>query len=79
MEERNEYEPVACDYHDQLEAAAVRRREVEIEFAQHGVTQRERGKIDDVFSREGAEFVRFAADNGEVEIRLDEIITFREL
>lgn len=79
MVERRDYEPVTCDYHDQLEAAALRRREVEIEFALQGVTQRERGTIADVFAREGAEFVRFAADNGEVEIRLDEIITFREL
>lgn len=79
MEQRKDYEPVTCDYHDQLEAAALRRREVEIEFTRRGVTQRERGKIADVFAHEGAEFVRFAADNGEVEIRLDEIITFREL
>lgn len=79
MDERKDYQPVSCDYHDQLEAAATRHLEVEIEFDQQGVSQRERGKVADVFSRDGAEFVRFAADNGEVEIRLDRIIAFREI
>lgn len=77
MEER--YEPVSCDYHDILEAAATTRKEVEIEFDQQGVRQRERGRIADVYTADGAEFVRFAADNGEVTVRLDHIVGVREI
>lgn len=74
------YEPVSCDYHDQLEAAAVTKRNVELEFDAQGVRQRERGKIADVYADDGAEFVRLEADEGSsVRIRLDQITSFREL
>ncbi len=73
------YRPISCDEHDRLEAAAVEKREVEIEFEQKGVRQRERGRIDDIFSTEGEEFLRFRADNGTVEIRLDRIRDVREI
>lgn len=72
------YQPVSCDYHDQLEAAAMHKREVELEFDLEGVTQKERGKIADVFTTNGAEFVKFVAANGPLEIRLDRIISMRE-
>lgn len=72
------YEPVSCDYHDQLEAAAMHRKFVELEFELDGVPQKERGRVEDVYTAEGAEFVRFAADSGPLEIRLDHIISFRE-
>ncbi len=72
------YEPVSCDYHDELEAAAMHRQEVELEFDLEGVTQKERGRVEDVYSSEGAEFIRFAADSGPLEIRLDHIISMKE-
>ncbi|HEX7833219.1 MAG TPA: Rho-binding antiterminator [Thermoanaerobaculia bacterium] len=72
------YEPVACDYHDQLEAAAMHKSEVELEFELDGVPQRERGRVEDVYTANGAEFIRFAADAGPIEIRLDHIISFKE-
>ena len=72
------YEPVSCDYHDQLEAAAMHRSHVELEFDLEGVTQRERGRVEDVYTADGAEFVKFVADSGPLEIRLDHIISFRE-
>jgi Rho-binding antiterminator len=74
-----EYEPVSCDYHDQLEAAAVTKKEVEIEFDDKGVRQRERGLVGDVYTSEGAEFVRFDAGNGSLRLRLDRILSMREL
>lgn len=79
MDEKKDYEPVSCDYHDLLEAAATRGGEVEMEFDQQGVVQRERGRIADVFSREGEEFVRLAANSGEVEVRLDRIVALRDI
>ncbi|MDP9190895.1 MAG: hypothetical protein M3P06_04235 [Acidobacteriota bacterium] len=70
-----QYEPVSCDYHDQLEAAAMHRNVVELEFDLNGVTQKERGRVEDVYTTGGAEFIRFAADDGPLEIRLDHIIS----
>jgi Rho-binding antiterminator len=68
------YEPVTCDYHDELEAAAMHRQAVELEFDLEGVTQREKGTIADVFTANGAEFVKFVAGAGPIDIRLDRII-----
>jgi Rho-binding antiterminator len=72
------YQPVSCDYHDQLEAAAMHKNEVELEFELEGVPQKERGRIQDVYTANGAEFVTFASDTGNLEIRLDQIISFKE-
>jgi Rho-binding antiterminator len=72
------YQPISCDYHDQLEEAAMHRKQVELEFELEGVPQKEQGTIDDVFTRQGAEFVKFVAPSGPVEIRLDQIISMRE-
>ena len=72
------YEPVSCDYHDQLEAAAMHRQEVELEFDLEGVTQKEKGRVEDVYTANGAEFIRFAAGSGPLEIRLDHIISMTE-
>lgn len=73
------YEPVSCDYHDQLEAAAMHRKPVELEFDLEGVSQRGRGRIQDVYTSDGAEWVRFVSDDGApLEIRLDHIISMLE-
>ncbi len=78
MTDEQRYEPVSCDYHDQLEAAAMHRQPVELEFELEGVTQREQGKIADVYTSGGAEWVKFEGPNGALEIRLDQIISMRE-
>ena len=72
------YRPVSCDYHDELEAAAVHKKEVELEFDLHGVQQKDRGRIGDVYTADGAEFIRFESEKGPLEIRLDQIISMRE-
>jgi Rho-binding antiterminator len=72
------YEPVSCDYHDQLEAAAMHQKHLELEFDLEGVTQKERGRISDVYTSDGAEFVKFESERGVLEIRLDRIISLRE-
>jgi Rho-binding antiterminator len=71
------YEPVSCDYHDELEAAAMHKQPVELEFDLEGVTQREKGTIADVYTANGAEFVKFNSGGEPVEIRLDHIISMR--
>ena len=73
------YEPVSCDYHDQLEAAAMHREEVELEFDLEGAPQRSLGRVSDVYTAAGAEWVRFETAGGsQLEIRLDHIISMRE-
>ena len=72
------YEPVSCDYHDELEAAAMHKKEVQLEFELEGVTQRERGRIADVYTANGAEFVKFESEKGKLEIRLDQIISMKD-
>jgi Rho-binding antiterminator len=72
------YEPVSCDYHDELEAAAMHKKAVELEFDLEGVTQHERGTIADVYSANGAEFIKFVSERGPLEIRLDQIISMKE-
>jgi len=75
----DKYNPIDCDYHDQLEAAAMHKKEVELEYETSNTTTRQRGTIADVFSREGEEFVKLSAPSGSVEVRLDKIKGFREL
>lgn len=72
-----QYEPVSCDYHDELEAAAMHKEPVELEFDLEGVTQRERGTIADVYTANGAEFVKFVGAAGAIDIRLDHIISMK--
>jgi Rho-binding antiterminator len=79
MSQEEAYEPVSCDYHDQLEAAAMHRQKVELEFALDGVSQKEQGRIADVYTADGAEFVKFEAEGEPLEIRLDHIISMREV
>jgi len=73
------YEPISCDYHDQLEAAAMHKQDVELEFDLEGAPQRSRGKIEDVYTSDGAEWVRFVSDGAPLEIRLDHIISMHQL
>ena len=73
-----QYQPVSCDYHDQLEEAAMHKKRVDLEFDLEGVTQRETGTVADVYTANGAEFVKFESRTGALEIRLDHIISMRD-
>lgn len=65
------YRPVSCSLHDRLEAAAVRRELVRVDFVSPGgashVTE---GTIRDIVTREGAEYLLMASG---FEIRLDRV------
>jgi|GEM_PF-3920098 len=39
---------------------------------------REKGRVKDVYTSDGAEFITFASDTGEVRIRLDRIIAMKD-
>jgi hypothetical protein len=56
----------------------MHKKPVELEFDLEGVTQHERGTIADVYSSNGAEFIKFVSDRGPLEIRLDQIISMKE-
>lgn len=73
------YHPVSCDMHDRYEAAAVKKQDVELQFDLDGTPQRERGRIADVYTADGKEFVKFTSASGSVDIQLDHIIDMREL
>jgi hypothetical protein len=56
----------------------MHRKPIELEFDLDGVTQKGTGTIADVYTVNGAEFVKFLAPDGPVEIRLDHIISMRQ-
>ena len=56
----------------------MHRKRVNLEFDLEGVTQRETGTVADVFTANGAEFVKFDSETGPLEIRLDHIISMKD-
>jgi len=73
MDELPRYQPIACSLHDQIEAAAVRGRLVDIVFARPDDSQETvNDRIVDWFSRDGAEFLTTASG---LVVRLDRIIS----
>lgn len=72
------YEPVSCDWHDELEAAALHKKEVVLDLGDGADRTSERGRVADVFTRDGAEFVRIENGDGSSEIRLDRIQAMRD-
>ncbi|WP_280155827.1 hypothetical protein [Piscinibacter sp. XHJ-5] len=66
------YNPISCDFHDVLEAAATTRKVVRVRFVDDaGTLQHRSATIVDVFSRHGAEYLWIST--GET-LRLDRLI-----
>lgn len=66
------YEPVSCNFHDQLEERAVLRRPTTITYrSDDGGKLAVTSVIEDVYTHEGAEYVRLREGT---RIRLDRII-----
>lgn len=66
------YQPIDCNLHDQLESLAVQRTPSRIRYLDADGKEREAsGLIEDVYTDEGAEYIR--VNGGEV-IRLDRLI-----
>lgn len=65
------YTPISCQAHDRLLALATLGRECEIEIGtEEGHAERLRGVIEDVYTRDAAEYLRF---RGGRTIRLDQL------
>jgi transcriptional antiterminator Rof (Rho-off) len=72
---RADYTPPSCSVHDELEAHAVRREVVRIEFQDpDGAERAVVGTIADIWSEAGAEYLR--TDDGTT-IRLDRLRKIR--
>lgn len=70
------YRPIACVDHERLEFAVLRRLPLTLMLADGRSLS---GLPLDVFSRDGAEWLRLAEANGKAHIlRLDEIVKIRE-
>lgn len=68
------YQPIDCTVHDQLIERAAFRLPTRMMYRDaHGELVVARDLIEDVFAREGAEYVRLASGT---EIRLDKIVDF---
>ena len=64
------YEPIACGLHDVVEDRIVRRGECEVVYDEGGERRRYIGRLADVYSRDGAEYVELADGRA---VRLDRI------
>lgn len=68
----NDYKPVGCGFYDELEILAMRRQTALIEYRdESGDTQRTESRVEDVFAKNGEEFVQI---DGGKRIRLDQLI-----
>lgn len=71
------YQPIECHVHDRLEDLAVRRKVCAMRYrAMSGEVEEVAGKITDIYSRDGAEYLDLDAG---LTIRLDALVSFEEL
>ena len=72
------YTPISCSFYDRLEAWAVRREHVEIQFRRNDsdTIQLVSGVIADVFSKDNAEYL--IVSTGE-KIRLDRLVAVNNI
>lgn len=69
----SDYTPVACHFHDKLEAAATLKRTANITYQNEaGETSTAEGKIIDIYAKEGADYCK--VEDGTI-IRLDKLET----
>ncbi len=68
-----EYAPIPCDSHSQLEVAILHRLTLDIRLAGEQRLRRWRGV--DIFTRDGAEYLRLRSPAGEqCDVRLDRLL-----
>lgn len=79
MSAADPYQPIPCVQHERLEFAALRRTPLHLTYADGGERKDTLVRVLDVFTRDGAEWLRCVdAQNNEAVIRLDRIIEFQE-
>ncbi|MEM6325624.1 MAG: hypothetical protein AAF791_00765 [Bacteroidota bacterium] len=70
-----DYTPIACGFHDRLEDSAVRREPVRVVWREGQSERTEATTVDDVFARDGADWVRLGT--GET-VRADRLVSIGE-
>ncbi len=82
MSERSvpsDYRPIGCVDHERLEFSVLRRLPLRLDYLEAGERRQERVIALDVYTREGAEWLKFRRTDGEIrELRLDRIVAFSE-
>lgn len=74
------YQPIPCAQHEQLEFSILRRHMLELEYHDGEAVHREKICPLDVYTRDGAEWLKLRGEDGvEQEIRLDTIKSFQAL
>lgn len=74
------YQPIPCVQHEQLEFSVLRRLMLELEYREGEIVRREKVFPLDVYTRDGAEWLKFKGEEGVAqEIRLDAIKYFQVL
>lgn len=74
-----DYQPIPCIQHERLEFSVLRRIPLRLEYRLGNELRSETVLPQDVYTREGAEWLKFRRNDGEeVEIRLDAIVAFNE-
>lgn len=74
------YTPIACALHERLEFAVLRRHALDLSWKEAGEIRRARVLPLDVYTRDGAEWLKVRLDDGhEMALRLDRICAFHEL
>jgi Rho-binding antiterminator len=73
------YQPISCDLHSEYELLAMHRTPVTVQYVDdEGAEQHFQGSVTDVFTREGAEYMKLEAEEGMLEVRLDRIERLRK-
>lgn len=76
----SDYQPIPCATHERLEFSVLRRIPLFLEYEGSEGRVREQVLPRDVATRDHVEWLKFRrADGSEVEIRLDRIVSFREI
>ncbi len=75
-----DYQPVSCDLHSQYELLAQHRATVTIHYQdEQGAEQHFHGRVVDVYTHDGAEFMKLENEAGEtLTVRLDRIDRVRQ-
>ena len=71
----DDYQPISCGLHSEYELLAMRRARVSLVHRDdQGVEHCLQGRVEDVFTRQGAEYLRLKLEDGETrDLRLDRI------
>ncbi len=75
----DDYRPISCDQHSEYELLAMHRTPVTVQYLDdNGAEWHFQGRITDLFTRDGAEYMRLEGEEGVLEVRLDRIERLRK-